>query len=595
MVFIVRSRKFSIIRNSIGPNLVKVWAFSAFFHLYAQNIPSTAIDIGARGSETLTWVLLDRKIQSLAIEYDRFDITAKAIKRRQTRGIASARERKYIDQAVSLDFINRIKGTGAKIKRVSRWINAVSVSATPKQLDLIESLPFVESVQPVKRSRRRKMRPIIDTTITNSTLYRADGENGGLSDDQLTMLNVPAMHELGYTGKNVTVLVLDTGFMTNHSAIDQRRIVNQYDFINDDNQTQNENDYENTINQHDHGTSVYSIIGGYVPGSLIGPAFECDFLLAKTEMAAEEDIIEEHHFVAGLEWGELLGADIASSSIGWNEWYEYEQMDGQTAIATRAVQQAVRLGMVVVAGAGNERASNGKPGWGGYILAPADADSIITVGAVNTSGYVASFSSIGPTADGRIKPEVAALGVGVYAASSHGPDTYTSRDGTSFAAPLITGCAALLLEAHPAWRPIDVRSALINTASQHDQPDYYMGYGIVDVLAAYNYNPADTALPGENMDVETIIAYPNPFNINEYGEATIAWNLVARTAVEVDVYNILGEHVINLYDHSLQEPDSASVPWKGVDYRGRKVASGVYLIRLRTDQKTNVTRLTVQR
>jgi len=150
---------------------------------------------------------------------------------------------------------------------------------------------------------------------------------------------------------------------------------------------------------------------------------------------AEENIVEEDNFVATVEWGELLGAYIVSISIGCNEGYEYEQMDGQTAITTRAVQQAVRLGMVVIIAAGNDRSGGGKPGRDGYIVAPADADSIITVVAVDIFGQVANFSSIDPTADRRIEPEVAALGIGVYEATSQGSEIYASVNGTSFATP----------------------------------------------------------------------------------------------------------------------------------------------------------------
>ncbi|MEE9161820.1 MAG: S8 family serine peptidase, partial [Candidatus Neomarinimicrobiota bacterium] len=175
----------------------------------------------------------------------------------------------------------------------------------------------------------------------------------------------------------------------------------------------------------------------------------------------------------------------------------YADLDGLTAVTTLGVQWATRLGMVVVTAAGNERRNSV---WGGYIIAPGDADSIITVGAVSVAGHLASFSSHGPTFDGRIKPEVVAQGVSVFCASSTGPDRYTFVNGTSLSTPLIAGSVALLLEAHPTWRPEDVRDALMATASRADQPDNDYGWGIPDVLAAMSHVSAPEGLVAEAGD-----------------------------------------------------------------------------------------------
>jgi hypothetical protein len=167
----------------------------------------------------------------------------------------------------------------------------------------------------------------------------------GPSYDQLLLMNVPAVHDLGYSGLGIRVLMLDTGFYQEHEAIRPERILAEYDFLNNDGETQNESQEDDKYGQHNHGTYTYTALGGYRPGRLIGPAYQCSFLLAKTESVPDEIPGEEDNYVAGLEWGEELGADIVSSSLGYLDWYTYEDLDGLTAVTTRAVLWATRLGM----------------------------------------------------------------------------------------------------------------------------------------------------------------------------------------------------------------------------------------------------------
>lgn len=274
--------------------------------------------------------------------------------------------------------------------------------------------------------------------------------------------------------------MLDTGFRKSHQAFRNARLLAEWDFVNGDGDVQQDlsdpNDYSDA-----HGTGTWSVLGGFSPGQLFGPAYGADFLLAKTETTSFERPIEEDYWVAGIEWAESLGAEVISSSLGYTDWYTFADMDGRTAVTTRAADRAVSLGVVVVNAAGNER---DEP-WG-HIIAPADGFGVVAVGAVNAGGRIAPFSSPGPTFDGRTKPEVCALGVDDWMAANgaDGSDTYGRASGTSFATPLVAGAVALILEAHRDWTPRRVRSALLGTAERNLRPDNNYGWGIIDATSA---------------------------------------------------------------------------------------------------------------
>ncbi len=247
----------------------------------------------------------------------------------------------------------------------------------------------------------------------------------------------------------------------------------------------------NNPSQDSHGTGTMSLVGAYKEGQLVSPAYNASFILGKTEYVPTETHVEEDNWAAAIEWMENAGVDVVSSSLGYNTFdsgvnyvWANGDMNGRTAIVSKAAVLAARRGVVVVNAMGNEYQTSPPS-----ITAPADADSIISVGAVTASGFLAGFSSNGPTSDGRMKPDVMAHGVGTYWATTGGKSTYSGgSQGTSLATPLVAGVAAMILSAHPELTPIQVRDALRNTASNAAKPNNDIGWGIINAYQAVLYN-----------------------------------------------------------------------------------------------------------
>jgi len=471
----------------------------------------------------------------------------------------------YVESIRNIDGVERLRAT-------SRWFNAVSLSVKKRVIPEITSQPFVLKIDLVKRARRRPAEITVHPDNVEaaglSTVF--DGRDYGGSFEQLKQINALVAHAAGYTGKDILVLMLDTGYFTGHEAVDSSRIVAEYDFIWDDDNTQD--DTLDAAGQQVHGTQTMSVLGGAAEGALYGPAYECDFLLAKTEIIDQEDQIEEDLFVAALEWGERGGADVASSSLGYFDWYEFSDMDGNTAVTTRAVEMAVRRGMVCVTAVGNENVE-GKTtmgtGWD-HIIAPADADSVIAVGAVDAEGRITGFSSRGPTFDGRIKPEVVARGLNVTIASGYFPTSYGRGNGTSFSTPLVAGAAAQVLQAHPAWSPAQVRRAFMETANNAVVPNNVYGWGVIDVMEAIEFQQPTLA------DLVHIQNYPNPFSAYTFFKFPMADSLRQVADLRLEIYNIRGEHIT-----TLQTTNQAGIfEWIVSEPPWHSLPNGVYISRL---------------
>jgi serine protease AprX len=395
----------------------------------------------------------------------------------------------FTDLPVNNNYTVQIETFGIKIENRLKWFNAITAYLTESEKQKIYGLDFVKEIRPVASFKNEEFKDDFNIFKTDQLrVLKTDHKlRYGNSLSQVEMINVPIVHDIDINGADVIVGMLDSGFKwKTHRALSSRQIVKEYDFVLKVNTTDNE---PAGYSGYGHGTGTFSVLGGYLPDSLIGPAFNSKFLLAKTEDIRSETRVEEDNWAAGIEWMEGYGVDVASSSLGYNEFnnsignYTYKDMDGKTAICTKAADLAVSKGVVVVNSAGNEGSNSWK-----YITAPADGINVIAVGAVTNTGGKASYSSIGPTYDGRTKPDVSALGSGVWWAVIDTKNTISTANGTSLSCPLVGGVAALILSARPELTPSQVRDALRNTASQVSSPDNLLGWGIIDAYRAVTYH-----------------------------------------------------------------------------------------------------------
>ena len=503
---------------------------------------------------------------STALATSTAHLTERALARR-TRTLGSAHAVAWIDLPNDPTYLEWLRDHDLEIRAESRWLAAVSVVADTEALALLAAAPFVARLEPVSGAdpRHLPVTPAVTTERTDKDLPLDYGD----SEPALSQINVPAVHELGFHGEGVVIGMLDTGFNTTHEALIGLEVLGTWDFVNDDPIVANEPGDPEA--QENHGTMTLSAIAGFKPGSLVGPAFAASFYLAKTEDISQEVPAEEDYWVEGIEWLEAQGCDLVSSSLVYDDWYTFEDFDGNTCTTTIAADLASDLGMAVFNSAGNYRESTGTIG------APADGNNVIAVGAVGITGEITSFSSPGPTADGRIKPDLCALGSGNFVVVPGTFDEYRTVSGTSLSCPLAAGVGALLLGAHPGTGPWELREAMRSTASQAGMPDNDYGWGIIDALAALGALDV-TTVPGDAVAMAPLRFegnWPNPFNPRTH----LSFSLAHAMNVDLDVLDLRGRLVRRLQSGRLAVGEH-TVVWDGRDERGRAVGSGVYVARI---------------
>ncbi len=475
---------------------------------YVQSRQSPVIDpavdraLDAFGGEAIrVWVFFTDKgvfsdgAYAAAIAQTAAAYHPRAIQRRELRR-SRADLFDFNDLPVAPAYVTGVAATGITHRTTSRWLNAVSVEADRGQIDAMAALPYVRRVYPLSPSSglpepARLSAEAIGPVLGAEAPPPGPADFYGAASDQLHQINIPPAHQNGFTGDGVIIGVLDTGFHRAHEAYNHPdhplRLLGEWDFINNDNNTGKQQGDPGS--QHWHGTAVLSTIGGYKPDVFVGGAYDASFYLAKTEDVSREVPLEEDFYVAGLEWFESNGVDMATSSLGYIDWYNQSDLDGRTAVTTIGVNIATANGMVCCTAAGNE-GHDSNPNTS-HLIAPSDAFEVLTCGAVSSEGSIVGFSSDGPTADGRTKPEVLALGARTACIDPDNNTRYTTASGTSLSTPLVAAGTALVIDARPGWSVKQIRAALMRTASDyiedgHPDPLYNRGYGIIDVWAAIN-------------------------------------------------------------------------------------------------------------
>ncbi|WP_423126590.1 S8 family serine peptidase [Gaoshiqia sp. Z1-71] len=414
------------------------------------------------------------------------------------------REKQHIpvdqsDLPVSPVYLDGLRNVGATIVHCSKWLNGATIKADPAVANAVSGLNYIREIQlsrpgMIAKSAHDKFAREKVTASIDTSYY-------GYSVHQIGQLNGQFLHNNGFQGQGIWIALLDAGYYRADqyavfgSLWADGRLLRTRDFVSPG---------SNVFAEHYHGMSVLSVMAGNLPGVLIGSAPKASYLLFRTEDVGSEYLIEEDHWVAAAEYADSLGVDVINSSLGYTRFddaamdHTYPDMDGRTTRVTRGANMAARKGMLVVTSAGNE----GNSFWN-FIGAPADGDLVIGVGAVNSQGLKAPFSSFGPASDGDVKPNVAAMGQGTTIQLSNGYIGY--GNGTSFSAPVLAGMAACLWQANPEARAADVKLAIEQSASQYHSPDERLGYGIPD------FQLADELLKKQNSSGrDEWTAAPNP-------------------------------------------------------------------------------------
>lgn len=481
-------------------------------------------------SQEEAWVYFNAK-PNFQTYYDNplLMLTQRALDRRTNQNIALD----FKDIPIETTYINQIKASaGIIVMAQSKWLNALHIRGTQVNINALKLLTFVSKVDFANKTLNFTAKKVASekTEVTNSQFKTTVNYSYGTSANQIQMLNGQMLHQQNYTGSGKIIAVLDAGFpgVNTASTFERLRTNNKilggYDYV-----SRNPNFYTGVS----HGTEVLSTMGGYKENALIGTAPDASYYLFITEDDASENPVEESLWVEAAEEADRLGADIITTSLGYfgydnpNYSHIYSDMDGTTNFISRGAEIAFSKGMIVVASAGNEGNTLEK-----HIGAPADAVSVITVGSVTATKTISSFSSIGPSYDGRIKPDVMAQGTAAVVSDISG--NIGTINGTSFSCPIMAGTIACLWQAFPNKTNQEIRQLVLQSSDRYASPNSQYGYGIPNFSLALNI-----ALNVDSIEKADFLVYPNPTNSNIFFTLSGDINEAFLT-----VYSVLGQKVI---------------------------------------------------
>jgi subtilisin family serine protease len=437
----------------------------------------SAVYLPAEKSYCFRVYLKDKGESPFRISSPEAFLSPESIERRMLREV-------FVDETdfpVSQAYMDALIAAGASPVVQSKWMKTVVVEARDSAVaDVLSALPFVDSLTCVWDGGDRQEVLSYDEEDTSRLLSKDSlRENPyGYAEKQMAMLNGLRLHAAGYRGKGIRMAVIDAGFKN----VDRIDAFSSMNLLGARNITF---PGRCVFREDDHGTKVLSCIAANLPGVMVGTAPDASFLLIKSEDTRGESPIEEDFWAAAVEYADSVGVDIISSSLGYfrydgrTGYYSRDDLDGQTAFISRMADAAAKKGILIVSSAGNE----GNSEWE-KITFPADVADVLTVGSVTFDKERSSFSSVGMTADYRIKPDVAAVGTNICAIGSAGQVQFI--DGTSFSAPTVAGLAACLWQAFPLLKNTELIKLIKESSSRHQQPDVQQGYGIPDMFNAYN-------------------------------------------------------------------------------------------------------------
>ncbi len=508
------------------------------------------------------WIqFTDKKYNDYAINNPEKFLSAEAIARREKYDIPIMQS----DLPVTSAYVDSLISKGCAIQNISKWFNGVIAAIDDSaKIESLLDMSFIAKVTHIYSPRDTSNKISIVPSINDSDADMTHLDYGE-SLRQLKIHNGDLLHQGGYLGEGMIIAVLDAGFAKANqfagfdSIFFNKQVLAVRDFVDGD-----------TIvyDSHYHGTSVLSVMAANQPGKLIGAAPKASYLLLRSEDAASEYLIEEYNWACAAEYADSMGADIINSSLGYVDFnddqydHAYDDMDGNTTISARAADLAASKGILVVASAGNK----GNKEWQ-YIVTPADADSILTVGAVDTALKRVAFSSVGPTADGNVKPDLMALGKDIIVYNNSGELKHGT--GTSYASPLIAGLAACLWEANPNASNIEIMNAIKQSAGNYNNPDSLMGYGIPDFMHAwYIIRNEQEGKQGKQSNIQIS---PNPFISNFYA----GFYVKNCDVVDIEIITLDGRMVYNdNYPLARQSYNVVQIN----DLKG--LTDGLYIIRM---------------
>jgi len=515
------------------------------------------------------WVeFTDKYNSNFSVNNPELFLSQRAIERRVRQNIPI----KIQDLPINNWYVDSIINLGFDVLNRSKWFNGIMLSTNDSNLVDNINFSFVKSTFSFGRWNRNKSNQRTNSKFENDF----NKSDYGDTYNQLQMLKGNILHNRNLKGEGKVIAVLDAGFSKANEMdafkklFDEDRILGSWDFVAQE---------ESVFEDHSHGMMVLSTMGAENKGQIIGTSPNASFWLLRSEDGDTENLIEEYNWLCAAEFADSVGADIINSSLGYttfddvNQNHTYSDMDGRTAPVSIAANLASRKGMIVVNSAGN----SGSSSWH-YIGAPADADSILSVGAVDENRDFAWFSSYGPSIDGRIKPTVVAQGRNTIVATS---DNGTlAGNGTSFSSPVIAGMTACLWQAHPNRTNIEIINAIILSAHLHDNPNDSLGYGLP------NFALADLLLtePKDQTISEVITIVPNPISTN-----SLLYIYVANTDVmSIEVYDIKGNR--NDYKtFSILPQTNNQINLSFL----RNNAVGVYLLKIKIGDKEFVERVVI--